>query len=321
MGDMNRRAWLRSVAGGLLSATLFDVRAAAAWPLEGNGGSQAVPVVGLNSHLLTPEAVAQLRDLGVRHVRTTLLWPLWSHPSYPVSFAENIDRAHRAGLRLLIVVHNWPGDSPVFSSPVSERTWRRFGQFVAARAAQFPQVEAWQLWNEQDLWVQAPFGASDRRPMVERGRHYARHLEIAYPLIKRANSRTLVVSGGTADHPRSGFLTGMVESRPPVDAIGIHAYGAWPEARERIEAARSIVAGHAPLWVTEAGQDHAHDAAHLAAWRSVIEGNARERLAARIYPYALMATGGEEGHGLLRPQGGTPRATYRWLREYLRRTR
>lgn len=279
----------------------------------------AAQQVGLNSHLLTPDAIAQLTALGVTHVRTTLLWPLWeeNYQMYRTAFAENVARADKAGLKLLVVVHNWPGDRPVFKSGADPRSMRRFADFVAARARQFPEVEAWQLWNEQDVWWQAPFGASLGLPMRQRGRLYAEQLRLAYPAIKRANPRALVVSGGTAEHPDSGFLAGMMENPPPVDAIAIHAYGDWETARQRMQAARRIVGSHAPIWVTEAGAD-AEDRAHLGIWQSVIRGNAREHLAARIYPYALQAGGAEAGLGLLRADGRTQRPAFRWLRGWIR---
>jgi hypothetical protein len=278
----------------------------------------AAPIVGINSHLLTPQAVAQLKALGVRRVRTTMLWPLWTHPTYPISFAENVKRADEAGIKLTIVVHNWPGDAAVFKSGVNRQMMRDFGAFVAARARQFPTVEAWQLWNEQDVWWQAPFGASDGIEMRQRGRLYAEQLRIAYPLIKRANPRALVVTGGTAEDPGSGFLAGMMESRPPFDVVAIHAYGAWPRSRQRIATARRIVGPEAAIWVTEAGEN-TDDRNHLAAWRGIIEGNASERLAQRIYPYALEASGPEARHGLVIAGQRAPRPTFAWLRDWFAR--
>jgi hypothetical protein len=314
---MERRAFLRTmVAGaGAVAVNLPGGETAAAWARS----AARRPVHGLNSHLLDPAAVSQLRDLGVTHVRHTLYWPLWRNPGFPEAFAENVARAHRAGLRLTLVVHNWAGGA-VVGAGVSRRLMADFASFVVARARQFPHVEAWQLWNEQDLWVQAPFGASTNLPMVQRGRLYAEQLERAYPLIKRANPRALVVSGGTAEHPSSGFLQGMMESRPPVDAVAIHAYGAYPAFRERVLAARTIVGDHAPIWVTEAGDDASQrqdDGRHLAIWRSVLEGNEREQLAARVFPYVLVAGDGERGHALLRADDSR-RPTYEWLRRYLR---
>ncbi len=314
---MDRRRFIGSLAAGLGAAAL---QLPGARLLEARA-QQIVrrPIHGLNSHLLTPEAVAQLVDVGATHVRHTLYWPLWQNPGFPEAYAANLERAHRAGLRLTLVVHNWAG-GPVVGSGVSRRMMSQFTDFVVARVRQFPQVEAWQLWNEQDLWVQAPFGASSHVPMIQRGRLYAEQLERAYPLIKRANPRALVVTGGTADHPSSGFLQGMMERRPPLDAVAIHAYGAYPAFADRVRAARAIIGDGTPLWVTEAGDDASErpdDSRHLATWRSILEGNARERIADRIYPYVLVAGETERGHGLLRADD-SPRPTYRWLRSHLR---
>jgi hypothetical protein len=318
---MDRRTWLRMIAGGLISAAATrDPRSLGDWPLLGSSQAQRRTVLGINSHLLTPEAIAKLRDLGITHVRHTLYWPMFEeHPDYPFGFRQDIARAHAAGLRLTVVVHNWFGpDTAVVHNRVDLAMMRRFAAFVAARAAEFPQVEAWQLWNEQDLWVQAPFGAGVGVPMYERGQNYARQLELAYPAIRKASPDALIVSGGLADHPDSGFLEGMLASRPPVDAIAVHGYGSWAEIRERALAARRLAAGHAPIWLTEAGMDAADDQRQLAAWRGIVEGNERERLAVRLYPYVLLSGVTEPGFGLFRRDGRTPRATYHWLRRHVR---
>jgi hypothetical protein len=312
--SMNRRRFLCRLA---LFAGAAAVPGAAVRELAAAGAVQARPVLGLNSHFLTPQAIAQLRDLGIRHVRHTLYWPLWQQqPGYPAAFRENVARAHAAGLRLLLVVHNWAGGR-VFRSGVNRRMMTDLGRFVAARAEELPQVEAWQLWNEQDVWVQAPFGASTNVSMEQRGRLYAEQMERAYPLIKRANPRALVVSGGTAAPVASGFLQGMMAATPPLDAVAIHVYGAFAAFRREALAAREIVGGHAPLWATEAGEETASDSRQLAAWREVVEGNDRERLVSRIYPYVLEAGPTEPGHGLLR-QDGRQRPTYQWLRQRTR---
>lgn len=319
---MDRRRFVGTLLGAGTGLVLGRGRSHAAGLLWEAGEQSAAPIVGINSHVITDEVIAQLRDLGITHVRNTLLWPYWERnfESYPVAYAEAVERATRAGLKLLVVVHNWPGGSRVFKSGVNRDMMRRFARFVAARAAQFPQVEAWQLWNEQDMWWQAPFGASSGLEFRQRGRHYAEQLELAYPLIKKANPRALVVSGGTADHPEAGyadFLRGMMESRPPVDAVAVHAYGPWSRARSLISRARGIVDGHAPIWVTECGNDRPDrfDPDHQRnVWQSVIEGNRAERLAARLYPYALQTDPNDPGHGLFDVRG-RPRPVYRWLKQ------
>jgi hypothetical protein len=278
--------------------------------------SEREAVLGLNAHILTDVPIRQIQALGITHVRTTILWPRWvkNDLAYRAAVSEMIARTDAAGIKLTVVLHNYPGNAPVFKSGVNRRMMLDFAAWAAEMAGTFPSVEAWQLWNEQDVWWQAPFGASDGAPYRERGRLYADQLVLAYPLIKRANPRALVVSGGTADYHERGhleFLRGMLEKAPPVDAIAIHTYGPWQVAAPKIREVRRVVGDHAPLWVTESGVDFADDRQHEAGIRSIVEGNEAERLAERIYLYALDAG---EGAGLGLVRAGRPRRSYEWLR-------
>ncbi len=268
-----------------------------------------MPVIGLNVHTLTDREVAEVVSLGIDRVRTTLYTTAWTrYPSYPQSFRELVQRCDEAGIRLTVLVHNWFPDDPVVDIGVDRDLMDRFADFVADRAADMSTVEAWQLWNEQDLWVQAPFGAGRGIPMRDRGRAYADQLRLATPRIRQANPRALVVSGGIVSVTDT-FLEGMLESDPPVDAVAVHLYGGWNRVRGSLRHARSLV-GARPLWLTECGNRRGSD--HLLTWRSVIEGNDAERLAERLYPYAL--DGGVEDYHTLR---GKPTAP--WLRDHLRR--
>ncbi len=269
----------------------------------------AVPIVGLNVHTLTDREVREVVSLGIRHVRTTLYTSAWSrYPSYPQSYRELVQRCDDAGIRLTVVVHNWlPPDDPVVERGVDRELMDWFADFVARRAAEMPTVEAWQLWNEQDLWVQAPFGAGRGIDMRDRGRAYGEQLRMATPRIRQANPRAIVVSGGIT-RVTDAFLDGMLESDPPLDAVAVHIYGRWDSLRGPLRHARTVI-GDRQLWLTECGSLRGSD--HLATWRSVIEGNDAELLADRLYPYAL--DGGVETYHTLR---GKP--TEAWLRDYLR---
>lgn len=319
---MDRRSFLTRL--GSLTAGA----AGAAWlpaPLLGMAGSRGAPLLGINTHLLTAAAIRQVRDLGLGHVRTTIYWPLWErdHEGYRSAMAAGLARTEAAGLEVLVVVHNAWGD--VFHTGVDPAMWDRFADWVAGLALRFPSVEAWQLWNEQEVWVQAPFGAgaTPRASGRETGRSYARQLELAYPRIKQANPRALVVTGGTADHPQGrwrGFLRGMMESEPPCDAVALHSYGLWSRARGMLTEAREAIGPRLPLWLTEFGMDRPDrfsEDRHLETWRSVIVGNEREPLAARLYPYCLQTDPRHPGHGLFAP-GGAPRPAYEWLRRRVR---
>lgn len=291
------------------------------------GAEAPHPVVGMNTntyHWREQENIDHLALLGIRHVRVTGILQFWEGevPSYRAYMQESAELAHKNGVRLLWVLHNSRGD--VFSTGVDRRWWERMASF-AAWTARLPAVEGVQLWNEQDVWVQSPFGAGARPRLSAEGvgRNYARFLRYAYPRIKKANPRVQVVSGGTADHPDErwrGFMVGMMESNPSLDVVGVHAYGPWNRARGIVQEVVSTVAGQAPVWLTECGNDRPErfdPAYQLTCWRTVVEGNARERLVERVYPYTLPTDPGDPGHGLFHVAGG-PRPAYRWLRDWMR---
>ncbi len=290
----------------------------------------ADPIVGLNAHNWNDRALRAYRELGIRHIRMPAILQLWEETDRHPADLRNIgNQAERAGIRVLWYLHNIPeGYSRNARLRDRERWMERMTRF-AEWAARLPGTEALQLWNEQDQWLQTPFGAAQRTPLEERGRLYADQLHLAYPRIKEVNPDVLVVSGGTADYkPSQGapaFLRGMLESDPPVDAIGVHAYGAWPAARRLLAAAREVV-GSRPIWQTEFGHDQANGSGppdlreHLRAWQTTIEGNGREHLAQRQYGYTLQTDPRPQfsQHGLFEPDGVTPRPTYEWLRRRAR---
>lgn len=290
--------------------------------------------VGVGSHNLSRESVALLRDLGVRHVRTTLYWGLWEQdPAYRRRFTEEIERALSAGLEPLVVVHQQPSGG--YSE--RERVYRDFAGFMADRAAQFPGVRAWQLWNEMDVAFTDVFGAGrDDVPLRQRGRNYARMLDYAYPAIKAANPDALVVTGGIASGIFDGFLQGVYDGGGRFDVVAIHSYGfpVAPSFRDRGRQARQLMEANGdrrPIWNTEFGMEMAVvppdwprsrsdvDAHHLDAWRDSILLNAEENIYERVYGHVLRQDG-DLSFDLVRSDG-SPRPAYSWLRSYLRQGR
>jgi hypothetical protein len=286
------------------------------------------PAVGIGVQQLDERSITQVADLGLRHIRYTLYWALWSNPSYRREWERGLQRALRAGLDPLIVVHQAPAGN--FASRQS--VYRAFAQFMEARGAEFPAVRAWQLWNEMDVAFTDVFGAG--RPEIslrQRGRFYGEMLKLAYPAIKRGNPRALVVTGGIASAIDGGFLEGMYDEGAPYDVLAIHTYG-FPLALafdSRGSTTWRIMQDHAdrrPLWNTEFGLERAVipdswrltpaqvDSAQLEAWRTSIEGNAREHRYDRIYGYVL-AEGRDLGFDLIRVDG-SPRPAYRWLKSW-----
>jgi hypothetical protein len=302
----------------LLAGTPFTERAAA-----------QAPVVGVGAHQLDARSVAQLRNLGVRRVRHTLYWKRWeSEPRYRRDEAEAIRAATRAGFELLVVVHQQPARFGYRNRTVA---YSAYAEFMGVLARAFPDVEAWELWNEMDVpGFTDVFGAGTGASLRQIGRNYGEMLRLAYPAIKRANPRAIVVTGGMASDPEDGFLQGLLDSGAPWDALGIHAYGlpVWSAVKGRAERAREILAGdHRPLWCTEFGMEEAViprawprtkadvDQWHLASWRDPIVGNEDLHLYARMYGHVL-TQGGDRSYDLIRRDGSLRPAAV-WLRGYL----
>jgi hypothetical protein len=286
--------------------------------------------VGIVVHHLDQQSVSQVLDLGVRHVRYTLYWSFWENPLYRREWEDGLERALQADLDPLIVVHQ-----PPFGDFHNRKTvYRAFARFMEARAAQFPEVGAWQLWNEMDIAFTDVFGAGHPEvSMRQRGQLYAEMLKLAYPSIKRGKPRALVVTGGIASAIDGGFLEGLYDEHAPYDVLAIHTYG-FPLVQPfdaRGSAAWRVMEAHGdnrPLWNTEFGLEPAVipdswrlsrgqiDSVQLDAWRTSIEENERWRTYDRIYGYVL-ADGKDLSFNLIRLDG-TPRPAYQWLKLWCR---
>lgn len=302
------------------AALLLAVPTGPAWAQE--------PVVGVGTHHTDRESVDLLGDLGVEHARITLYWHTWQgDPGYREEWGAGVRRLAAAGIEPLVVVHQ-PADK---SYENREATWRAFVGFVAARVRQFPEVTAWQLWNEVDSGFQGVdlFGYHSGLSPRQQGRRYGEMLRLAYPAIKEANPRALVVTSGLATTGVE-FLRGVNDARGPYDVVGVHAYG-FPvrnPVREKAEALRAAFPG-VRLWLTEFGMEEAVvprdwprtarqvDEWHLENWRDPILLNERGHLYERVYGHVLRQDG-DRSFDLVR-RNGSWRPAAEWLRVYLAR--
>ncbi|MBW3628486.1 MAG: glycoside hydrolase family protein [Gemmatimonadetes bacterium] len=278
--------------------------------------------VGIGVHQLDGRSVADVRGLGARQVRITLYWhhtqdaKLWSE------WRAGMDRAVAAGLEPLVVIHHPEPNA----TPASRRTllWDRIINAAVSVARLYPSAQV-QLWNEPDLPVFTDaFGAFSGVRMRERGRLYGEMLRRAYPKIKAANPRTLVVTGGlaTGHDNLKEFLAGMGDA--PYDVLALHTYGlpVLQVAREKAAVARAATGK--PLWITEFGLEEAVipagwdrsrrevDRLHLEAMEQTVEWNDGAGVYARMYWHVLRQNG-DKGYDLIRGDGSL-RPAAQWLR-------
>ena len=93
-------------------------------------------------------------------------------------------------------------------------------------AQRYPQIRYWELWNEMDGAFTDLFGAGRADvPMRERGKLYARMLQMVYPQIRQANPDAWVLTGGMTDW--NEFPRGIYEGggRESFDIMALHTYG------------------------------------------------------------------------------------------------
>lgn len=263
------------------------------------------PALGMNVHPATAEAMLpRLRELGVRHVRTSWWW--WTTPQewgwYP--------RYRRAGVEVLPLVYAGPGDP----DRAGERIARRYRALFDAYGP-FPYV---QLDNEVD--GDGPFGIPGGDPYTQ-GRRWGEQMRRAARLIHRFDPGVKLVSAGVAWN-REGvrdWVRGVVEVGG-FDVLAIHPYGigAAGEPLSRYRALREA-GWRGPVWATEVGTNHAQaryirrdpDAFQAEQMRTVLTEDPSRSGYERLYWFQL--AGDPEGYGILR-EDGTPRPAYRWLR-------
>ena len=279
------------------------------------------PVLGINSHLLGQGELQFLSSLGISDIRSTIISTRWaSSPSYRSWVRDNTRRATGYGMKLLYVVHNSTGNPFRLAASVKEANV--FTSIVAAMLESLPEVGAWQLWNEQDTWTQAPFGAGSSPPLSAKriGRNYGEWWGEAYDRLKNVRPEVLLVSGATADHRNGnweGFLEGFAQTGAIADAIAVHAYGT-AESRMRILAKASTLFRETPVWLTECGAAPGPfwtPERQLESWISFAD---RTRgLVQRVYPYCLQTDPKDPWYGVWNVDG-TERPIVNWLRQRAR---
>ena len=226
------------------------------------------PELGIGMHQVDQEGIDILKETHVRFVRFTLYWNLIETTEEPGVYDETALQSMDETVKLfeanniipVVVVH---GNPPGVSFSTRHESYERFARFMAFAAERWPYVRYWELWNEMDVAFTDLFGAGvePEVPMIERGRNYAQMLRLAYPAIREANPKAIVVTGGMDNYTE--FPRGIYEAggRPYFDIMNMHTYGIpsqWSFV-QRGAAMRDLMAefgdGRKPLWNTEFGVD------------------------------------------------------------------
>lgn len=253
----------------------------------------AASALGVGSHSLDAATLDQLGALGVRLVRITLYPTQWSDAGYRARWAAEVRESGTRGFRLLAVVHPLPvGWSAA-----------EFGAWVGERAAEFGEVEAWQIGNE------APF-------LGQLSAHVEYH-RAAYAAVKKRSGAKVVTLAAI----HRAWATAMVRAQVPTDAYAVHAYAHEPMLPEAVRERRSWFPAASEVWLTEFGSSRDDTAAPDWERSQAEQIQAAVQAAggyARAYVYQLQTEEPQETHGILRPDGSwRPAAT--WLAGYLGR--
>jgi hypothetical protein len=261
---------LASAPSSLASWHARDVAGAALHPWRLETRTYA-PLWPLRDSALRDRTFAKLQSAGIRHARVDLQWsrvephgPLlpgglpayhdWSEFDATVVSA----RAHHVQLDPVVsFTPSWAnGGRGPFAYPTNPAT---FQEFMAAAMKRYPDIPAWEIWNEPNT---EPFSPPKPDPA-----RFVAMLQAAARARLAARSHALIVTGGLAPGA-DGSLSPFAERIARLgafryaDALGVHPYSAQradedgsaflrlPKLHEQVSnlAGRSV-----DLWVTEYG--------------------------------------------------------------------
>jgi hypothetical protein len=304
---MGRRG--RAIVGLAVVAAAIVVVVGAVMLSGGDSAPPPGPVVAVqDDHLpvdpieTIPSRLDLLAKTGVTTTRVDIFWADVA-PTRPADPADPDDPAYdfaredmiftglaKRHITPIVSVYNTPawaagGRSELQGNRVNTAAPdpEAFGDFMAAVATRYsgdfagpdgstlPAVDHWEIWNEPNL---SGFLCPAEPGTQARVDEYVRMDRAAYPLIKRANPRAIVIAG--VGGPRSStsatgvsaleWLRALRSAQIPLDAYSQHIYpAAPPEAETSVVPSWSTVgrrldeldAWHTPaplpLYITEAG--------------------------------------------------------------------
>ena len=210
---------------------------------------------------------ADLDGLGVRWARVDLRWNV-VEPTGPAVAAgrgnwremdQIVAAADRHGISLLPIV----AFSPPWASPSGElwalpRT-EAFEDFFAAALRRYPQIPAWELWNEPNYGAFA-------KPMPDPA-GYVEFLRTAHRVRGEVGSRAKLISGGLAPGTEIDIIPWVDQMARLgglglIDGLGVHPYstsapdrlGSWMMRLQDLHARLTFFGRpDLELWLTEYG--------------------------------------------------------------------
>ncbi len=211
-----------------------------------------------------------LGSLGAAHVRWLRLYVHWDklEPTQPrrasrvtrsdfdrrylAGFRACVERAHESGLKVLVdFVDNPLWQDSAWNDPPNRADYAATLGYLAGR---FPQVSAWEVWNEENT----------SRYWHGTARRYVGLLQASYRAVKQANPAALVVFGGTehndAEWVRACYRAG---ARGYFDVLATHPYprnrssGNLGSVLGSVSSVRRVMLAYGdsrtPVWFTEFG--------------------------------------------------------------------
>ena len=232
------------------------------WRFE---ASERPPFWALRDPAVRDRSFAALQAAGVSRARVDLRWNVIEQHFKGVRDWSEFDAIHRSavahGIKLLPSV----AFTPAWASGVHDDEWAPprnaadYGDFMAAALERYPDVDAWEIWNEPNL-------AFFWRPKPD-VRGFVALLRAADEARRRVGSDARLISGGlssTGEEPFAWFdEMARLGAFAHVDGFAFHPYGRTrppddrkgfflkvPEFRERlVKLGRSDI----EIWLTEYG--------------------------------------------------------------------
>ncbi|MFW5968196.1 MAG: GDP-mannose 4,6-dehydratase, partial [Persicimonas sp.] len=232
-------------------------------------------------------ALAQLRDLGVRHLRTGISWADYVRPGGEEWIGWLFERIAAEDIELLpCFLYTPPSEGEVPRTSAPPKRLRAFADFVALMIEDFGQhFECVELWNEPNNFAEWDF---------TRDPEYTKFAEMIIAAANWAHEcdKTTVLGGMSPIDP--GWLEHIIGLGvlDYIDVLGVHGFpGTWEKSWDgwraqigEIERVQDRYGYEQPIWMTEVGYSTRN---HREYQQLEVFVDALEAPAERLYWYGL----------------------------------